>query len=429
MENHYEKIAKILRTSSDVLMDLEMRMNILTGKEKVIERISEENDMLVKRTLQEMGFLPETFSKEVYDTLVARLGHLDKELYEALGRPDLSKMSNVCGLMCETALKVTDYPQGLFLKKQKAAEFLEKTPPKNLLSFFGYNSVSELLANENILSVFAALRFTEPNDWMKNEFIKSYETLTIDDFEQRPVEVMVLDEKYVRAAEKFLEKKYHNVSHLKEMGFIFVVPVKIDSPGETTRIYTLLLHYLNEVPFYSKLFKAYGQEPNFAEKTQSLLRGDVLEVDKINEIKQKAESGRFVLPIIQRYLAKDDPSDPRLLMPHINPEAEHWEKAQASLSKLSSVLPESDFSYKGISFSYWHGLDFVGGFFKNESGNEDLVSFDLIDLIMSLVKKGQVKYLYHQQEALWNKIFVEYLGREKLNQLIEENIIQGYIQL
>ena len=58
-----------------------------------------------------------------------------------------------------------------------------------------------------------------------------------------------------------------------------------------------------------------------------------------------------------------------------------------------------------------------------------MVSFDLTDLIMSLVKKGQVKYLYHQQEALWNKIFSEYVGRERMNELIEEDIINGFIKL
>ena len=44
-------------------------------------------------------------------------------------------------------------------------------------------------------------------------------------------------------------------------------------------------------------------------------------------------------------------------------------------------------------------------------------------------KEKEVKYLYHQQEALWNKIFVEYMGRERLNQAIEENIIDGFIVL
>ena len=82
-----------------------------------------------------------------------------------------------------------------------------------------------------------------------------------------------------------------------------------------------------------------------------------------------------------------------------------------------------------FNLGYWTGLDFVGDFFKDKNGEDKLVSFALIDLIMSVVKKSQVKYLYHQQEALWNKIFSEYVGRERMNGLIEENIITGFIEL
>jgi len=74
---------------------------------------------------------------------------------------------------------------------------------------------------------------------------------------------------------------------------------------------------------------------------------------------------------------------------------------------------------------------FVGDFFHDgiSGGDEELISFDLIDLVMSLVKKGEIKYLYHQQEAMWNKMFSEYLGRETMNRMIEENIIKGFIEL
>jgi len=58
-----------------------------------------------------------------------------------------------------------------------------------------------------------------------------------------------------------------------------------------------------------------------------------------------------------------------------------------------------------------------------------LVSFDLIDLLMSLVRVSGSFYLYHQQEALWNKIFIEYMGRERMEELIAENIVSGFIQL
>ena len=115
----------------------------------------------------------------------------------------------------------------------------------------------------------------------------------------------------------------------------------------------------------------------------------------------------------------------RLFEPHVNPEAEHWFKVSEDMGRLARMLPGDD----KIGLEYWSGLDYVGDFFKDKNGQEQLISFDLTDLIMSLVKKGQIKYLYHQQEALWNKIFSEYEGRERMNQLIEENIINGFIEL
>jgi hypothetical protein len=71
----------------------------------------------------------------------------------------------------------------------------------------------------------------------------------------------------------------------------------------------------------------------------------------------------------------------------------------------------------------------VGDYYTSTNGSEELISFNVIDLIMSLVSNGKMELYYHQQEALWNKIFVEYLGRDKMNQLIEENIISGFITL
>jgi hypothetical protein len=135
---------------------------------------------------------------------------------------------------------------------------------------------------------------------------------------------------------------------------------------------------------------------------------------------------KIVWRIVQQYLAKDDPNDFRLIEPHVNPEADHWYRAEEDLGRVSRMLePEGG----RINLGFWTGLDFVGDFFVDSMGHEQLVSFDLIDLTMTLVKKGQSKYLYHQQEALWNKLFVEYMGREKMDQLIEENIISGFIEL
>ena len=300
---------------------------------------------------------------------------------------------------------------------------LEKFPPTNLLEHFKCTTVAELVDKQSFASVFAALRFTQTNEWMHEFFDKGYDSLTADDFEEREVQLKVLEQEWLDVAEKFMKKKHHNVSHLKDPALFSSYRLSLICPARQRVCLRFLLHYLNEVPFYTKLIRQYSQEPEFVSKLQSLLRGDVPE--------GPAPEGSF--RIVQRYLAKDDENDFRLLEPHVNPEAEHWYKAEGDLGRLAMHGDAS-----GHTLGYWQGLDFVGDFFRHRTGgpagsvaglHEELISFDLIDLIMSVVKKGEAKYLYHQEEALWNKLFIEYIGRDRMNQLIEENIIKGFIKL
>ena len=420
MTDAYNKISRILRVSPELLLNLDQKMAAISGQEGVIEDISNQNDILVSRTLTELGLNKDSKAEEVYEALVHRLIYLDQQLYEMLGKPDLAKMSLVCGKLCETAFRVFTPPRGLFIKKEKVAELLDKYKPDNLLNYFGYSDASELIQKEGFAPVVSALRFTQSKEWMHKFFDESYSTLSSGDFEERDVEMLVLDQKWLSVADKFLEKKYHNISHLKEYGVIFIIPLPIDTPGETMRMFTLLLHYLHEVPFYSALFKKFMADDDFIPKLQSLLRGDVTE----NKL---PDSGKTVWRVVQRYLAKDDESDFRLFEQHVNPEAEHWFRAEEDLGRLSRMLGKNE---DRLNLGYWTGLDFVGDFFPStSSGQVRLVSFDLIDLIMSVVKKGQIKYLYHHQEALWNKIFSEYMGRERMNRLAEDNIISGFIEL
>ncbi len=411
MSHAADNLSKILRTSPETLLLMDQKLLAVSGKQGILDKIDEANQALVKSTLEDLGLAEDEFQAgTVYSALVKRLIDIDTKLYNSLDKPDLLKMSETCGKLCDAAVAVNQPQPGFFIKHETALTILEKYPPHNLLNFFGYSSVQELVEKEGFSSVFGALRFAQDTKWMHEYFEQGLALLTPEDFEVREVEIKVLEPQWLNVAEKFLEKKYHNVSHLKELGIVFIIPLKIDTPGETLRLFTLLLHYLNEVPFYSKLFKRYALKPDFVVKVKSLLRGDVPA--------GPAPEGSF--RIIQRYLAKDDPEDFRLKEPHFNPEAEHWYKAEGN---LAGAIQSGQHS--------WQEIDFVGSFFPSAqaTAGTELVSFDLIDLVMTLVKKGQVKYLYHQQEALWNRIFIEHLGRDRMEQLVEKNIIEGFIKL
>ncbi len=423
MEPHlheaYSKISRILRISAGDLYNLDQKMSALTGQKGVIEAISEENDKLVEKSLMELGVPKDSTADEIYFALINKLSHVDKHLFDLLDKPDLASLSNTCGRMCEVAFQTFTPPKGLFLKQEKAIKLLNKYKPNNLLEHFNCSTVDELVAKEGFSSVVCALRFAQPDEWMHKFFDEAYSDIKPSDFEERDVEMLVLDTKWLEVAEKYLKKKYHNVSHLKEFGIIFITPIVIDEPGETSRMFTLLLHYLHEVPFYSGLFRKFMGDPDFNTKFKSLLRGDVPNGPML-------DGGKVNWRIVQRYLAKDNESDPRLFEPHVNPEAEHWFRAEGDFGRLARMMKKDD---GDLSLSCWTGLDYVGGFFKDRNGEEMLISFNFIDLAMSLVIKGRVKYLYHHQEALWNKIFSEYMGRETMNRLVEENIIKGFIPL
>lgn len=419
MTEAHKHLAKILRMSAKSLFDLDTAMSEITGQKGVINDIDMENRLMVDRTLAKLGLSRSSYAEDVYEALIKELIQLDDKLYNFLGRPNLMKMSSACGKLCDTLLQVFKPPQGLFIKREKVVELLEKYRPENLLNHFGYKTVAELVEKEGFASVVASLRFAQDTPWMHKFFDEAYSTIQKEDFEFREVELKVLDEKWLAIAEKFLKKKYHNVSHLKEFGVIFVIPIKLDIPGETTRLFMLLMHYLHEVPFYSELFKMHFNDPDFSVKFKSLLRGDVPSGALI-------DGGKSTWRIIQRYIAKDNENDPRLFEPHINPEAEHWFRAEQDLYRLARILGRD---HGGTDIDIWTGLDFAGDFFTDKQGQEVLVSFDLIDLIMSLVERARVKYLYHHEEALWNKIFSEYVGRETMNRLINENIIKGFVVL
>ncbi len=184
-------------------------------------------------------------------------------------------------------------------------------------------------------------------------------------------------------------------------------------------MFALILHYLNEIPFYSSIFKDVSRDNNtFAANLISLLRGDVLE-----EVPTSADKSVWL--VIQRYLAKDDSYDSRLFKPHINPEALHWSRSTEKLFTVGQAL--DSFSEQ---LAFWKGLGWVGDYFRDEAGVDVLISFDLVDTVMDLVKRRDMtKYLYHHQEALWNKIFMSYFGEERLEKYCRDYLLRGYFEI
>lgn len=422
INSYHEKIANILRVDKRHLFQLEQDLEKITGKAGVIQRIAEENERLVSEKLDQLSLNRHARALDIYNALISKVESDDLRLFEYI-KIDSLKNPNSAQKIADFVKVLHPPGQGTFLKIEKARQFLIAEPPKKILEALGYKYVEEILEKEDILEVYSALRFLEDRDWLNDVFFKQYESLRTEDFEERPIVLRALNPKWGVAAERFVAKKYHNVSHLKELGVIFVIPIFLNISGETLRLVSLLTHYLNEVKFYSELFEEYKKsDGTFAEKIISLLRGDVVE-ERLPEHLPEVRRARFLL--VQRYLAKDDPNDWRLFEPRINPEALHWQRAEEDMVRIMEVYP--DF-HNGLDF--WKGLGWVGDYFKTDVGVDVLTSFNLIDTTMALVmQKELVKYLYHHQEALWNKIFVGYFGEEELLRRCKAHILEGYFEV
>jgi len=418
MNNSIEKIAKILRTNEDNIRKIDKRLSAVTGKRNVLDKILEENETKIKSRLSELGVSGNFYTKEVYSALISKIGADSKVFSEAMGNPISGGKADFNKVLA-TIKEVSGEHKGFFLKEGKAREFLINEPPQNVVKYLGYDSAASMLEKEDLFEVFSSLRLLENSEWLNTTFFKQYNGLRLEDFEEREIVIKALDEKWNKAAEGFMKKKWHNISHLKEMGIIFVIPKVLGVPGELLRMVSLIFHYLSEISFYSELFEKSSETPPvFAKNVISLLKGDVIDRKIIEEDKS-------LWLVIQRYLAKEDENDWRLFVPHINPETFHWMRAQQRLAGIGDSLARF-----GNNLKFWEDLDWVGDYFKNESGNEILISFDLVDTVMSLVKEKElIKYSYHHQEALWNKIFIEYFGRAQLEYFLKEYLLQGYFEI
>jgi hypothetical protein len=412
-----ERIAKLLRTPEPVLSELFEKMEKLSGKKDVPEKIFEENKKIVSRKLEELGIKEgKADAQYVERELLRKTKEADEAFFEFLGKPDFGKQE-CCDLMIDTLKRIANITKGFFVKEEKLRDFLFLNPPKNIMSALGYREVKEMMEKEDLYEIFAALRFVENEKWLNQVFFHPYNDLHADNFEEREIKIGVLSQKWTAIGEKFVGKKLHNISHLKELGFVFVLPMQKDHfVGQSLETFSLILHYLHEIDFYSKLFKKYSVLPNFGENLVKLLSGAIADT-----MPEKDDS--VLWRIIVRYLAKIDENDPRLFAPHVNPETIHWLKAEKEMDAMAQKNPQ-------IKMDFWREIDdFVGEIFPAGKKGEDIVSFDLLDNVISLTHGGLGKYLYHQQEALWNKIFIEYMGEEKLEEMVVQNLEKGYIEI
>lgn len=404
-------------------MDLEKKMTRVSGKEGVIENIIRENEHKVRQSLISLGFgTDKSFfdiqAEEVYEALLKKIKNTNEALFNHFQCPNLSTTAG-CRSLINATRELTGDLTGFYLKEEKIKELFKLNPPKQVMTALGYgNDIDKMIEREDCFEIFAALRFAEDGEWLNNVFFGPYENFKKDDFEKREIKVTVLPEKWAGIGKKFLGAKLHHMSHLKEVGMVFIIPTGESGPEETLYLFFMTLHYINEVGWHSKLFEAYSHQPNFAKKMIAALKVGVGKMPL-------SSKGKINWRVIPKYLGKKNPNDPLLSEPRVNPESWHYTKAMEVINQFSC-------RFKNLGLDFWQGLDVVAQHFPSgKSAKDELVSFDLFDNGISFLREADFnsRFCYHQQEAIWNKVFSSYMGEQTMNKIMMENLDKGYISL
>ena len=335
----------------------------------------------------------DTTGKELYSALLQKFKKDDQHFAQLIGghADDVQTLLPKMKILAES-VKI---PRTCWvLKKSVAKEFLKQSPPPNIMKMLNYRSIDSMLKNENIFEIYGALRFAESPDWL-NKFDAKYTTIKPSDFEERQIEIVLMPaDRWADIAEPFVHKKRHNITHLKELGIILMLPVKLSKiPGITMTVMPLLFHYTNEIRLYSAFFKLQQVKPDFAKIVIETLIADppsaaVMAGQKIH------------WRVIQRYFGKlENEYHPEIFEPHVQPEDLHWRKAENILYEIDPNL------------GWWRDLDYVG---IMHSGRP--VTFNLMDIALSYSNSTAYnkRAIFHFREALWNEIFMRYMGEKTL---------------
>lgn len=380
-----------------------------TGKDGQDVRLTAEIIEKFNDRVKKLGLDPtDSTGKEIYNALLNLAKVHDEHLAKQIGGTDPEDVDQIVPLAIK-AIQEIDMPRQCWaMKKSVAKEFLRKTPPQKIMGLLGYESVDSMLKKENIFELYGALRFAEDDEWLR-DFNRNYETLTPSDFETRDIELVQMPaDRWSDVAEHFVEKKRHLNTHSKEMGSVYIMPSKIKKmPAITTKIMTLTFHYYNEVRLYSSFFKMQQVKKNFGEIFVDTLLADpdsaaIMAGNKVH------------WRVIQRYFGKlKDEYHPEIFEPHVQPEDLHWRHAEEQLYKVD---PELEF---------WNGLDFVGKMYDDKP-----LTMNLMDISLSYSNQisYEDRYVYHFREALWNEIFMRYMGKKTLEEQILKQLDNDLIE-
>lgn len=350
-----------------------------------------------------LGFDPEdTTGEELYYGLIDLAALHDSFLVKRLGGTNTGDVADLLPRI-KHFVEIINIPKSVWVVKHSVVKrLLKTTPPKKVMKQLGYRSIDSMLKRENVDELMVGVRLIESQEWQQ-AFVKKYSRLQPTDFETRDAIVLLLDgRKWGNQAFAFVERKHQNITHLKELGVVALLPLPMTHlDGITITLLPRLLFYLNEVRAFSSYFKLQQVKPNFGS-----IVADTISRDPARHVNMSGQHLHWRV-VHGYYGSKHTGQHPEFLEPHIQPEDLFFRKAEEILYKVEPAL------------QFWADMDFVG---VMRDGRP--VSFNLMDVAVNLI--NGIDYSHrtygHLQASLWNELFMRYLGTETLHNQVKSQL-------
>lgn len=392
-------LAKLLNAQEPLFSQAIAELEALTNKPAEDILLAQEIAKVGKEKLQSFGFDPtDTAGVELYQALQNKLEQDNLQVALKLGKDDpddvMALLPPIVEILSATNMQKTAW----VIKKSVAKKLLQAMPPKIIMKQLGYRSVASMLKKENILELYGALRFVESEEWLE-AFVHSYKNLQPKDFEVRPIAFVIMPhERWQIFSNKFIAKRKHNITHLKEMGIVVLLPLPNGRMrGAALTVLPLILHYMNEIRIHTSLFKLKQVEAGLGERIVTTILDDPphAAVTRRHHIHWRV--------LYHHYGSLPVGRQPELFEPHVTLDDLLWEKIEDTLCTL---IPELE---------WWRHLGYVG-----LPASDGPVSLSLLDAAANYTQ--QLPYAsrqtLHFQSALWNELFMRYMGHEVLEKRV-----------
>lgn len=381
-------LAELLGVSEKLFASDLRRLEISSGSQSEDVRLISDIIRKTKSKTKELGLDPnDSTAAEIYHAIQNLLVLHDEFLNKRIGISAEDDTTNLLQKIKTAVYKMDTPNKAWVIKHSSAKRILKKHPPKNAMRALGYKSLDSMLKREPVEDVIAAARLVDSSKWLET-YLSEFSKLLPMDFEDRRIDIKVVDpKKWSQLGVSFSQKNHHNISVVREMGAILLMPVAVPlRPGLTIGLTALLLHNITEVRLYSAYYKLHQMQANLGK----IIAASIMH-DRDTHVFMSGQKIHW--RVAYRHFGKST-KHPEVLEPHVMPEDLFWRKAEEVLYKIEPAL------------YFWNDLDYVGLSYMGKP-----VSFNLIDAAINAINNLNFdnRTYSHFQSALWNELFARYI--------------------